>query len=61
MMQAGILAYLTTAGCHAPAWPRDFWPALDERATKQEWDESVAAFQCDPQAILEAIREMISV
>jgi hypothetical protein len=50
--QADILAYLTQADYHAPAWPRDYWPARDTRATKQEWDESVAAFQRDLEAII---------
>jgi hypothetical protein len=50
--QADILAYLTQADYHAPAWPRDYWPARDTRATKHEWDESVAAFQRDLEAII---------
>src|SRR5215213_6569826 len=28
MTQADILTYLTTPDYHAPAWPRDYWPAL---------------------------------
>jgi DinB superfamily len=50
--QADILAYLTQADYHAPAWPRDYWPARDTRAMKHEWDESVAAFQRDLEAII---------
>jgi len=53
--QADILAYLTQADYHAPAWPRDYWPALDARATKPEWDESVAAFQRDLEAIVSIV------
>jgi hypothetical protein len=50
--QSDILDYLTNTDYHAPAWPRDYWPAQDTRATKYEWDESVAAFQCDLEAII---------
>jgi DinB superfamily len=52
LTQADLLAYLTQADYHAPAWPQDYWPAPDTRATKQEWDESVAAFQHDLEAII---------
>jgi hypothetical protein len=52
LTQADILAYLTQADYHAPVWPRDYWPARDTRATKQDWDESVAAFQRDLEAII---------
>lgn len=52
MTQADILAYLTTADYQAPAWPRDYWPARESRATKPEWDASVAAFQRDLEAII---------
>jgi hypothetical protein len=51
LTQADILAYLTQADYQAPAWPRDYWPARDTRATKHEWDESVAVFQSDLEAI----------
>ncbi len=52
LTQADILAYLTQADYHAPAWPRDYWPALDARATKHEWNKSVTAFQRDLEAII---------
>ena len=52
LTQADILAYLTQAHYQAPAWPQDYWPARDTRATKHEWDESVVAFQRDLEAII---------
>ena len=52
LTQADILAYLTHVDYQAPAWPQDYWPARDTRATKHEWDESVAAFQRDLEAII---------
>jgi hypothetical protein len=55
--QADILAYLTQADYHAPAWPRDYWPARDTRATKPEWDGSVAAFQRDLEALVSIVAD----
>jgi hypothetical protein len=55
--QADILAYLTQVDYHAPAWPRDYWPARDTRATKDEWDGSVAAFQRDLEAIVSIVAD----
>jgi hypothetical protein len=57
MTQADILTYLTAADYQAPAWPRDYWPALDARATKQVWDQSVAAFQRDLEAIVRIVTD----
>jgi hypothetical protein len=55
--QADILDYLTNTDYYAPAWPRDYWPALDARATKPEWDESVAAFQRDLEALVSIVAD----
>jgi hypothetical protein len=53
--QGDILDYLTQADYHAPAWPRNYWPALQTQATKQEWDESVVAFHRDLEAIISIV------
>jgi DinB superfamily len=52
LTQADILDYLTNAAYEARAWPRDYWPARDAVATRRDWDESVAAFQRDLEAII---------
>jgi hypothetical protein len=57
MTQADILAYLTQADYQAPAWPRDYWPALDTRATKLQWDESVAAFLRDLETLVRIVAD----
>ena len=57
MTQADILTYLTTADYQAPAWLRDYWPAREARATTQVWDESVAAFQRDLEAIVHIVTD----
>jgi hypothetical protein len=55
--QSDILDYLTNTDYHAPAWPRDYWPAQDTRATKQEWDESIVAFHRDLEAIVSIVAD----
>jgi hypothetical protein len=57
LTQADILAYLTRADYHEPEWPREYWPAPDARATKQDWDESVAVFQRDLEALVAIVAD----
>jgi hypothetical protein len=55
--QADILAYLTRADYAAPAWPVEYWPPQDAVATKQDWDESVASFNRDLEAIVAIVAD----
>ncbi len=57
LAQADILAYLTRADYVAQEWPADYWPPRDARATKQEWDDSVAAFERDLEAIVAIVAD----
>ena len=57
LTQADILAYLTRADYEEREWPRDYWPAPDATATKQEWDGSVAAFRRDLAAIVAIVAD----
>lgn len=56
LTQADILDYVTNTDYAALEWPAEYWPARDARATKDDWDESVAAFRRD----LEQIVAMVS-
>ena len=55
--QGDILDYLMNTDYHAPAWPRDYWPAPQSQATKQAWDESVVAFHRDLEAIISIVAD----
>ena len=55
--QADILDYLTNADYREPAWPRDYWPAPDAVANKQDWDATLAAFQRDLGAIVAIVAD----
>ncbi len=57
LTQADILEYVTSPAYRERAWPRDYWPAADARATVREWDESVAAFQRDLDAIVAIVSD----
>ena len=57
LAQADILAYLTRADYDAPEWPTEYWPAPGARATKDDWDASVAAFQRDIEAIVAIVAD----
>jgi hypothetical protein len=57
LTQADILDYLTNADYQEPEWPRDYWPARDAMATRQDWDASVDAFQRDLEAIVAIVAD----
>ena len=57
LTQADILDYLTNADYQEPAWPTDYWPPRDVRATKEEWDVSVAAFLRDLEALIAIVSD----
>lgn len=52
MTQRDILEYLTNPAYKEGEWPRDYWPAPYARATRQEWDASVAAFTNDRDCLI---------
>lgn len=55
--QADIVEYLTRADYQEKAWPEDYWPAPDARATRQEWDASITAFERDLEAIVAIVAD----
>lgn len=57
LTQADILEYLTRGDYREKPWPRGYWPTPDARATRQEWDESVAAFDRDLAAIVAIVAD----
>ena len=47
LTQLDIVEYVTSADYRERKWPREYWPDPSAEATKQLWDESVAAFERD--------------
>jgi hypothetical protein len=57
LTQADILNYLTNADYIALEWPQDYWPPRDALANKRDWDDTVAAFQRDLEAIVAIVSD----
>jgi hypothetical protein len=57
LCQVDILEYMTRADYRVRVWPRDYWPAPDALATKTDWDESLAAFRRDLEAIVAIVAD----
>jgi DinB family protein len=52
LTQLDILEYVTSADYREKEWPRDYWPASDAEATKQQWDETIARFNRDLEQLI---------
>ena len=57
LAQTDILEYVTTADYRERAWPDDYWPPREARATKAQWDASVAAFRRDLDALVAIVAD----
>ena len=57
LTQPNVLAYVTSADYREPAWPDEYWPPPDTRATKDDWDASMAAFRRDLEALVAIVAE----
>jgi hypothetical protein len=51
LAQRDILDFCRDAGYVEPAWPGDYWPDGAEPPSASAWDESVAAFRADREAL----------
>ena len=57
LAQADILEYVTTADYRERAWPDDYWPPREARATTAQWEESVATFRRDLDALVAIVAD----
>jgi hypothetical protein len=55
--QADILEYVLGEGYTEKAWPDEYWPARDETATRELWDETIRGFQADLAALKALVRD----
>jgi len=51
LAQRDILDYIRDADYHAPKWPDDYWPRVEEEADAKAWKKTVAAFLRDRAAL----------
>jgi hypothetical protein len=57
LTQLDILEYVTSADYREREWPRDYWPAPDADATRQQWDETIAAFERDRNELIAIVED----
>jgi hypothetical protein len=53
--QFDILDYVRNRGYLEPSWPDEYWPARDATTTREGFDETVAAFQRDRDALKQLV------
>lgn len=51
LAQADILDFCRNPEYREMAWPDDYWPAAAEPASDEAWEESIAAFRHDQEAL----------
>lgn len=52
LTQLDIVEYVTSTDYREKEWPREYWPAPDAEATKQQWDETIASFNRDLEQLI---------
>lgn len=55
--QRDMLDYLADPGYRAGVFPDDYWPDPDRQASPQQWDDSVASFAADLDAVERFVTE----
>lgn len=55
--QNDILEFIVNPNYKDKEWPKDFWPAKDTKATKQDWDKTVSGFHEDQKKLKELVQE----
>ncbi len=53
LVQWDILDFMRNPAYREGEWPKDVWPAQDARASEADWQQTIASFQRDMQAIRE--------
>lgn len=55
--QKDILDFMVSDDYKEPVWPKDYWPAKDEKATQKEWDKTVSSFIADRDKLVELVKD----
>jgi hypothetical protein len=56
LAQYDLLDFATNPDYKAQSWPADYWPSSPEPPSAQAWDQSVAAFRRDRNALKKLIK-----
>lgn len=55
--QLDILEFMRNPDYKEMKWPDDYWPEKEKRATKKEWEETIAKFHKDTDEILALLND----
>jgi len=55
--QWDILEFVRNPEHVSPQWPDEYWPDMDEKADQAGWDQSLADFRADMQAIVDMVND----
>jgi hypothetical protein len=49
--QNDILNFIINPNYKELAWPKDYWPARNEKAAQKDWEKTIVSFQKDAKAL----------
>jgi hypothetical protein len=49
--QWDILDFIRNPNYQEIEWPKDYWPPQDQKATEEDWKQTISSFQADTQAL----------
>jgi len=55
--QWDILEFIRNPGHISPPWPQGYWPSREARADAAAWDQTIASFRADLQALWEMVAD----
>jgi hypothetical protein len=51
LSQWDILDFIRNPDYQEQEWPRDYWPSPEQKATEQDWQQTIATFEADAQEL----------
>jgi hypothetical protein len=55
--QWDILDFSRNPGYREMEWPKDYWPAKDEKATIEQWNETIRQIQHDTRELIKLVQD----
>ncbi len=55
--QLDILEFIRDPGYVSPPWPEGYWPPEGKTASRSDWEQTIAAFQKDLQAMIALVED----
>jgi hypothetical protein len=57
LTQADILDFIQNPDYNSPAWPEGYWPPSDAQADEAAWEQTLAQFSKDLQALVDILSD----